>query len=163
MPDQEPDEVSKLLSDEWVRVKRHDWREDVTDSLKPSAFLRPVKAARLDAIATLRKEAAEAVQGTRPQTKQELEQCLWPAFLHYAEGVCDKMAEAKLSATRPRRSKSYCQWLRSKCLPAVVDDVCRFRIGQFPITVRYVAEMVRDVYWPQEGVRMRQALWGMWA
>jgi len=147
----------------WVSC-RHDWRADAAYALECPASLRPAKAARLDAIAILRRGAAEVVQHTQPQTLQELERCLLPEFLKYAEYVFDKMAEAKLnSQSHSGRSKAHQHWLRAKCLPAVIDDVCSPIVGQFPITVRYVAEIVGDVHRPEAMVRMRGALWTMCA
>jgi hypothetical protein len=136
------------------------WRADSVAARECPTFLRPAKVERLAAIAKLRKDAAEVVQRTRPQGRQELEQCLWPVFSEYAEHVFDKMADAKLSASSlGGRSRAYGIWLRSKCLPAVVDDICRPIIGQFPVTVRYVAEIVGEVSRPQELVILRQVLW----
>ena len=85
--------------------------------------------------------------------------CLRPLFSAYAESVLDGMAETKLGAPNVR-SKAYVRWLRTQCLPAVVDDICGPIFGQFPITVRYVAEIIGDVSWPEDRVRARQALWG---
>ena len=50
-------------------------------------FLRPVKAARLGAIATLHTEAAAVVLSTMPQTTQKVELCLGSVFSKYAEDV----------------------------------------------------------------------------
>jgi len=48
-------------------------------------------------------------------------------------------------------------------LPAVIDDVCRPIVGQFPITLRYVAEKIGEVHGPAEIVRMRGMVWRTWA
>jgi hypothetical protein len=151
---------SRSLADEgWTRIRHADWREDAAYARKCPPSLRPAKAARLDAMAILRREAAEAVQRAKPQTAEGLEQCLRPLFLKYAQNVFDCMAEAKLTRVHGRRPRGYTQWLRSKCLPAVMDDVCRPIFGQFPITVRYIAEIIGDVHWPEEAIRTRQVLW----
>jgi len=151
--------------DEWIPVPRADWREEAAASQKPAPFLRPVAAARLAAIAALRRKAVESVQSVKPQTTHELEQCLSPAFSEYAIHLFDGMAAVKLKtiATARGRSKTYASWLKSKCLPAVVDDLCKPILGQFPITVRYVAETIGDVTWPKELVAMRSAAWRMHA
>jgi hypothetical protein len=146
---------------DWIPVERHHWRDDAEYARACPPFLRPALAARLDAIAILRREASETIARSKPQTQNELEQCLTPLFLKYAQVVFDGMAEVKMSNGKPGSSaKAYGRWLRSKCLPAVIDDICRPIFGQFPITVRYLAEIVGDVYWPTEIMRMRQALWG---
>lgn len=152
-------ENEQLRNEGWIRVRRADWREDAAYARKCPPFLRPAKAARLGAVAILRSEAAEAVQRSKPQTDDALEQCLRPLFLKYAQNVFDRMAEAKLTRVPGHRPRGYTQWLMLKCLPAVVDDVCRPIFGQFPITVRYVAEIIGDVHWPEEAVRTRQVLW----
>jgi hypothetical protein len=119
-----------------------------------------VKTARLEAIAALRKEAAAIVQSAMPQTKQQLELCLWPALSKYTEELFDKMAEAKLNLGRNRRPKAYGRWLSSKCVPTVIDDVCTPIFGQFPITVRHVVEIIGENQSP-EIESTRRALWGM--
>src|SRR6266702_7692564 len=106
MPPKEPEDMSKRAEEGWVPVRRADWREDAAYAQECPAFFRPVKTARLEAIATLRKEAAATVQSAMPQTKQQLEQCLWPALSKYTEDLFDKMAEAKLSRGRSGRSKT---------------------------------------------------------
>jgi len=154
-------ETTDHNEDQWVRVPRVDWHQDAAYSEKPPPFLRPVAAARLAAIATLRKTAAEAVQSARPQTPDELEQRLAPAFEEYTNHLFDKLADAKLKTAVPpsRRSKAYATWLKSKCLPAVIDDVCKPIFGQFSITLRYIAELLPDVSWPEEVARVRRTLW----
>ena len=146
---------------DWIRIQRADWRDDADYSLRPPPILLLVKSARLDAIMTLRREAADSVLRTLPQTAQDLELCLWPAFSTYAEFVFDKTAEAKLSAGgRGCRSTPYVRWLRSKCLPAVVEDICRPIIGQFPITLHHAVEIIGDGQ-SRELDSTRQAIWGM--
>jgi len=81
----------------WIPAQRVDWREDAADALECPPFLRPVKAARLDAIAKLRKDAADVIQRTKPQGREELERCLWPVFSEYAQQVFDKIAGAEHS------------------------------------------------------------------
>jgi hypothetical protein len=74
------------------------------------------------------------------------------------------MAESKLGAPVPGgRPKAYGRWLRSKSLPAVIGDVCRPIVGQFPITLRYVAEQIGDVRGPEEMVRVLRTVWRTWA
>jgi len=160
------DRVSDIVEDpDWLPVPRADWREDAAYSRKCPPFLRPANVARLEAIAVLRKQADEAVQSAKPQTPQELERCIGPAFSEYAEHVFNQMAEVKLSTSRARSRlpKGYVGWLRSKCLPAVVDDVCKPLFGQFMITVRYIAEKIGEVNWPEDIARMRRALWKTYA
>jgi hypothetical protein len=83
--------------------------------------------------------------------------------VEYAEQVLDRMAESKLGTPgREGRSKAYGRWLRSKCLPAVIDDVCRPIVGQFPITLRYVAEKIGEVHGPEEMVRMLRTVENVW-
>lgn len=45
-------------------------------------------------------------------------------------------------------------------MPAILDDVCAPIFGQFPVTVRNVAEIIGERHSP-ELVLTRQALWGM--
>jgi len=65
------------------------WRVDSYYARECPTFLRPAKAARLDAIATLRAKAVDTVQRAKPQTRDELERCLRPAFVEYAVQVLD--------------------------------------------------------------------------
>jgi hypothetical protein len=124
-------------------------------------FLKPVKAARLDAIAVLRKEAASSVQSSLPQTKEAVEQCLWPSLAQYAQTVFDKMAESRLkSGRRSHSSKAYTHWLRSKCLPAVIDDVCQPIAGQYPTTIRLIVETIGKRHSQALDITKR-ALWEM--
>jgi hypothetical protein len=151
------DRVSDIVEDPGWRLR---WCTDSEYARECPSFLQPAKAARLDAIGILRAKARETVQADKPQTREELERCLWPAFSDYAKTVFDRMAESDLGARgRGRRSKKFGQWLKSKCLPAVVDDVCRPIFGQFPVTLRYVAESIGEVYRPEEIVRMRGTVW----
>jgi hypothetical protein len=157
----EPRDTIDFEGEGWLRVPHADWHKDSAYSMKPPPLLRPVKAARLDAIAVLRKQAAAAVQGALPQTKQQAELSLWPVFSKYAEEVFDKMAEAKLGAAGPgSRPKVYGRWLRSKCLPGVVDDICGPIYGQFPITIRNVVEIIGERESPQIDIT-RRVLWGI--
>jgi hypothetical protein len=145
----------------WVPAHRADWREDAASALECPPLLQPVKAARLDAITTLPKEAVSDVQSSLPQTKQALELCLWPAFSQYAETVFDKMAELRLEHRTPRwRPRTYQRWLRSKCLPAVIDDVCLPIAGQYPTTIRLVVETIGERRSPALDVTKR-VLWEM--
>jgi hypothetical protein len=150
-----------FAEDGWTPIPHADLREDAAYARKPPPFLRPVKVPRLHAIAALHKAAAAAVQSALPPTKQQLELCLWPALSKYAQRVFDKMAEAKLNARRPGgRAGTYARWLRSKCLPAVVDDVCGSVFSQFRITVRYVIEIIGEPQSPEIELTKRM-LWGM--
>ena len=156
-------EIEAIAGDGPIRDRQAEWREDAAFALECPTFLRPAKAERLAAIAKLRKDAAEAVQRAKPQARQDLEQCLWPLLSEYAGSIFDKMAEAELGASGPGVSPAdYAIWLRSKCLPAVIDDVCRPIFGQFVISVRYIAEILGDVHCPED-VRMRSVLWTMYA
>jgi hypothetical protein len=92
----DPAHAGAPVDEGWAQVRRADWREDAALALECPAFLQPVKAARLEAIGTLRNEAASSVQRSLPQTKQALELCLWSAFSQYAETVFDKIAEVRL-------------------------------------------------------------------
>ncbi|MFN7994868.1 MAG: hypothetical protein U0Q18_14780 [Bryobacteraceae bacterium] len=155
-------ESRRTLEEEgYTLIRRSDWREDAARARKPSPLLRPVKNARLAAIATLNKETAAAVQSTLPPTKQQLEICLWPALSKYAQKVFDKLAEARLNSKAPqRRPEIYGSWLRSKGLEAVVEDICRPIFGQFPITVRFVIESIGQPQSRESEVTLRR-LWGM--
>jgi hypothetical protein len=157
-------EIEAIAGDGPICDRQAEWREDAASARECPAFLRPAKAERLAAIAKLRKVAAEEVQRARPQSRQELEQCLWPLLLEYAEHVLDKMAETRVRAGgRGRRTNSYGQWLRSRSLPAVIDDVCRPINGQFVITLRHIAEIIGDVHRPAEIVATRGVLWRAYA
>jgi hypothetical protein len=156
----EPVDMSSLVGEDWIPHHRPDWREDATFARENHGFLRPVKAARLEAMATLQKDAATAVQSTLPPTKEQLEICLWPAFSKYAEVVFDRLADAELIAAGPGHQSAYSLWLRKKCLPAVVDDVCGGFFGQFPITLRYVIETLGQKQSPEID-ETRRALWGI--
>jgi len=144
--------------------RQAEWRDDAAFALECPDFLRPAKAVRLTAIARLRRDAAEAFRRIKPQTREDLEQCMWQVFLEYAGLVFDRAAEVELGASGPSvRPEEYGIWVRSKCLAAVIDDVCQPIYGQFPITVRYLAETVREATRPEELVRMRQVVWMMYA
>jgi DNA-binding XRE family transcriptional regulator len=143
----------------WVPVK-HDFQADREVSQDCPTFLRPAKAARLKALGILRGHATLTIRSCKPQTSAEVVECSWPLLAQYAREVFDAMAEAKLAGGRP---KSYSRWLREKCLPAVVDDVCRPIVGQFVITIRYVAEMINDIGSPAEDVQTRRVLWRTYA
>lgn len=157
----ELEDGNNIEEEGYALIPRADWRKDAARARKPPAFLRPVRAARLTAMATLHKEAAATAQSVWPTNKQQVEQYLWPVFSKYAEDVFDKAAEAKLRAKRPGgRLGAYSRWLRSKCLSAVVDDVCRPVLGQFLITVRHAVETIGERQSP-EIQSTRRALWGM--
>jgi hypothetical protein len=145
----------------WVRVNRHDWREDAAYAREnPPALLRPVKAARLLAMETLHKRAKEAIRNDAPKTPHDTAGCLRPALSAYTEELFDKLAEAKLRTYRSGvRPRTYGQWLRSKGQSAVVEDVCRTIVGQFQVTVRQIAESIPDS--GGEGGTTRRALWGV--
>jgi hypothetical protein len=156
-------EIEAMAGDGPIRDRQADWREDAAFARECPAFLRPAIGERLAAIAKLRKDAAEGVQRAKPQARQDLEQCLWPPLSEYAVSIFDKMAEAELGASGSGVSpEDYGIWLRSKCVPAVIDDVCRPIFGQFVISVRYIAEILGDVHCPED-VRMRSVLWTMYA
>jgi hypothetical protein len=57
----------------FVQVPRSDWKADLAYTRKPSAFLRSVEGPRLDAMATLLREATEAVQRSAPQTGKDVQ------------------------------------------------------------------------------------------
>ena len=155
-----PDDVGTSTAEEGVPIRRDDWRDDAAFARENPGFLRPVKAARLDAISTLQKDAAAAVQSTLPPTKEQLEICLWPAFSKYAEEVFDRLAAAELIAAGPGHQAAYSIWLRKKCLPAVIGDVCDGIFVQFPITLRYVIETLGQRQSPEIDAT-RRALWGI--
>ena len=158
-------EISAEELDGWAPVHRATWEEDAAYADECPAFLRPAKAARMEAIATLRKRATEAFHASKPQTSEELAKCLWPSHSEYAQQVFDDVAEAKLIRVSPagKRPRGYERWLRSKCLPAVVDDVCASVYGHFVITVRYIAEQIGEVNWPQDLATARRILWRVYA
>ena len=161
-PRKEPGSLDRITSDGSVRDRQAEWREDAAIARECPPFLLPAEAARLDAIAKLRKDAADIVQRTTPQEREDMEQCLWPALSEYAQQVFDRMAEARLDRISVDvDSKAYVKWLRSECWAPVVADVCLPIFGQFPITLRYIAEAVGEVSRPPELVRMRQVLWLM--
>jgi hypothetical protein len=111
----------------------------------PHPLLRCVKAARLFAMETLSEEAKGAIERAAPKTPDEAAKLLRPAISKYAKEVFDKRAGAKLREVVPlARSGTYGRWLRSKCLSAVVEDVCRPLCGQFQITVRHIADFIGD-------------------
>lgn len=151
------DPVSDMVNEPgWLPVARADWREDQAYARENPGLLRLVRAARLEAVALLYKEAAATVQNTLPQSTQQLEQILWPAFSQYAESVFDRMAQAKLPVVH---SRAYARWLRSKGLTAVVDDVCGPIYGQLLITLRHVVETIGATQSP-EIESTRRVLWG---
>ena len=157
----EREEGTGLEEPGYLAIEHADWRKDEARARRPPILLRPVRSARLTAMAALHQEATATIQSSWPPTKQRVEQCLWLYFFKYADDVFDKAAEARLGAKRSAgRLGQYSRWLRSKCLPVVVDDVCRPILGQFPITVRHVVETIGG----RESAEIestRRALWGM--
>jgi hypothetical protein len=144
----------------WVQIPHADWKSDAAHARKPLlALLQPANACRLEAMATLRTEATEVIGMVHPQDPDQVKQCLWPPLSKYALQLFDKTAEQKLNGKPGAiRSRAYGRWLTSKCLPAVVDDICAPIFGQFFITVRHVAEFVGEGQAPG-GSFVWRALW----
>jgi hypothetical protein len=155
--------ADSLTEPGWVHRKRPDWREDTAYARdNPPALLRSVKAPRLLAMGALRKQAKIAIQSDEPKTPDEAARCLRPAICGYAEEIFDKLAEAKLAGYRSGvRTRTYGQWLRSKCQSVVIEDVCRPIFGQFQTTVQQIAESIPDS--GGERGAARRALWGILA
>lgn len=143
----------------WTHIK-HDFQADLEASQECPPFLRPAKVPRLRALGTLRADAAQIIRSSKPQTVAELAECLWPVLTTYAQEVFDAMAEAARTGRQPKR---YRDWLRGKCVPAVLEDVCRPIVGQFVITLRYVAVLIGEISAPPEDVRTRSVLWRTYA
>jgi len=139
-----PTDNEDTLQSEWVRIPPPNWQEDAAFANKAPPFLRSIASHRLDAIAALRKEAGHLVEAALPPTAEEVERCLRPAFSKYAEIIFDKRAEFQLGHRPPRHLSRYSSWLRSKCIPAVVDDIAKPIFGQLAITVRYVAMIIGE-------------------
>jgi hypothetical protein len=161
--------ASELVEDEksdessrWEPVPRADWREDASYSRKCPVQLVLAKAARLEAIASLKKGSSAAFRESKPQTYQAVVETLEPLLLSYAEKIFDSAAASRLGGKdRATDSEAYTTWLKSEVAPAVVIDVCESIFGQFPITLRYVAESIPDASYPADLAQTRRSLFGV--
>jgi hypothetical protein len=122
----------------------------------PPPALEPIRSARLIAMEALHEEARAAVQRLAPRWPHEIARCTQPAFSKYAKDMFDKCAEERLAADGSINSpEEFAGWLRSECLAAVVEDVCGF-YGQFPITLRFIADLIEA---DEEARETWRALW----
>ena len=123
------------------------WRQDAEHAdNNPCALLLPVTGLRKRAIGILRRNTKCIVLKELPQTREDVARCLEPALSKYARTLFDGSARQKLRVSVPTgdSATAFRVWLRSECLPAVLDDTCSTVHGQFLIAVSRIAEAIPE-------------------
>lgn len=145
----DPDEPGRRDRDQFLR-------DDADLSKEPQRFLRGIRKQRLSAISTLWAEAASAVEKELPKNRDQVICCLKPLIRNYAVALFDALAQAQSrTLSQSAAPKKFRDWLRLKCLKAVVDDSCGYMSSQFPIAIGHLIGLFDENHAPETW----RALW----